>query len=170
MAQPAYPRCGNHLVFPHLRFVPRAVISMGVRSRFWRFEDVSVGAEEVSSCFAQALELAIPLLQIISWNVVPGRNEIANSGADGQQRLPSEQPSVTRRRSAASIKKSTLKYQTIESYAPPAPMSGANRGLTAWPEPLRKISDLVAGDQFGDVSKLFSQSRSAFARFAVRHV
>lgn len=114
---------------------------MGVRSRFWRFEDVSVGAEEVSSCFAQALELAIPLLQIISWNVVPGRNEIANSGADGQQRLPSEQPSVTRRCSAASIEKSTLKYQIIESYAPPAPMSGANRGLTAWPDPLRKISE-----------------------------
>ena len=90
------------------------------------------------------------------------------SGADGQQRLPSEQPSVTRRCSGASIEKSTLKYQTLESYAPPAPMSGANRGLTAWPDPLRKISELVAGDQFGDVSKLFSQSRSAFARFAVR--
>jgi hypothetical protein len=61
-----------------------------------------------------------------------------------------------------------LKYQTMESYAPLAPMSCANRVLTAWLTPLRKISEPVAGDQFGDVSKLFSQSRSASARFAVR--
>src|SRR6266404_4291949 len=79
-----------------------------------------------------------------------------------------ERPSVTRRCSAASAEKSMLKYQTIESYAPLAAMSGANCVLTAGLIPLRKISEPVAGDQFGDVSKLFSQSRSAFARFAVR--
>ena len=45
---------------------------------------------------------------------------------------------------------------------------GANCVLTAGLIPLRKISEPEAGDQFGDVSKLFSQSRSAFARFAVR--
>ena len=65
-------------------------------------------------------------------------------------------------------RKSILKYQTIESYAPLAPMSCANRVLTAWLIPLRKISEPVAGDQFGDVSKLISQSRSASTRFAVR--
>ncbi len=53
-----------------------------------------------------------------------------------------------------------LKYQTMESYAPLGPMSGANYVLTAGLP--------VAGDQFGGTSKLFSQSRSAFARFAVQ--
>jgi hypothetical protein len=45
------------------------------------------------------------------------------SVADGRQRPPPEQPSVTRRCSAASTEKSMLKYQTIESYAPLARMS-----------------------------------------------
>lgn len=47
-------------------------------------------------------------------------------------------------------------------------MSGVNCALTAGLILLRKIPESVAGDQFGEVSKLFSQSRSAFARFAVR--
>jgi hypothetical protein len=61
------------------RDVPTAVISTGVRGRFWRFEDVSVGTEEVSSSFTQALELAMPLVQIVSRNVFLASNEIPNT-------------------------------------------------------------------------------------------
>jgi hypothetical protein len=61
-----------------------------------------------------------------------------------------------------------LKYQTTESYAPLGPMSGANYVLTAGLIHLCKISEPVAGEQFGGTSKLFSESRSAFARLASR--
>src|SRR5262245_38995366 len=70
--------------------------------------------------------------------------------------------------SAASTENSMLKYQTMESYAPLGPMSGANYVLTAGLIHLCKISEPVVGDQFEGTSKLFSQSRSAFARFASR--
>ena len=56
------------------------VISTGMRGRFFdAFEDVSVGTEEVSSSFAQALELAMPLAQIISRNGFLARDEIPNT-------------------------------------------------------------------------------------------
>ena len=65
---------------------------------------------------------------------------------------------------AQSPENSMLEYQTTESYAPLGPMSGADYGLTAGLIHLCKITALVAGEQFGGTSKLFSQSRSAFAR------
>src|SRR5207245_4707542 len=57
----------------------KVVISTGVRSRFRRFEDISVGTEKISSRFAQALELVVPLVQIISRNFVLAPNESPNT-------------------------------------------------------------------------------------------
>lgn len=69
---------------------------------------------------------------------------------------------------AAQPEISIFEYQTTESYAPLGPMSGANYLLTAELIRLCKITEPVAGEQFGGTSKQFSQSRSAFARLASR--
>jgi hypothetical protein len=65
---------------------------------------------------------------------------------------------------AQSPENSMFEYQTTESYAPLGPMSGAKYVSTAGLIHLCKITEPVAGEQFGGTSKLFSQSRSAFAR------
>jgi len=90
--------------------------------------------------------------------------------ADGRQHPSSEQPSVIRRGAAASTEKSTLKYQIIASYAPPATMPEL---IAFWPQGW-SLSERLQGPRPvinpETQASYFSLSRSAFARFAVRRL